>query len=132
MKKILAKKKKTSSSSRVKKSFVSTDGEPWRMDRDADWQWEDEDKMMTTSDSNRRSKNKEEENDVAWRTSFLIEYHGEADIQDVDPQCQQDTNTTVSYSIEFPFHLFTNAAIIITAPATRSTHCQKEKKKTYY
>ncbi|XP_045030334.1 N-acetylglucosamine-6-sulfatase-like isoform X3 [Daphnia magna] len=30
-----------------------------------------------------------------WRTFFLIEYHGEADLQDVDLQCQQDANTTL-------------------------------------
>ena len=39
---------------------------------------------------------KDDDDGGAWRTSFLIEYHGEYDIQDVDPQCQQDTNTTVS------------------------------------
>ncbi|XP_059351288.1 N-acetylglucosamine-6-sulfatase-like isoform X4 [Daphnia carinata] len=30
-----------------------------------------------------------------WRTFYLIEYHGEADLQDVDLQCQQDANTTL-------------------------------------
>ncbi|EFX81190.1 hypothetical protein DAPPUDRAFT_50373 [Daphnia pulex] len=29
------------------------------------------------------------------RRSFLIEYHGEADLDDVDLQCQQDPNTTL-------------------------------------
>lgn len=28
----------------------------------------------------------------------MIEYHGEADIEDVDPGCQQDANTTVMYN----------------------------------
>lgn len=35
-------------------------------------------------------------NGQVWRTSFLIEYHGEADLDDVDPQCQQDAMTTVN------------------------------------
>jgi len=43
--------------------------------------------------------------DGVWRTSFLIEYHGEYDIQDVDPQCQQDTNTTVSLNSFFIYNL---------------------------
>jgi hypothetical protein len=48
-----------------------------------------------------------------WRTSFLIEYHGEYDIQDVDPQCQQDTNTTVSLN-----SFFFNTILIIMEKST--------------
>ena len=40
-----------------------------------------------------------------WRKSFLIEYHGEADLEDVDQQCQQDPNTTVRISrLYFTIH----------------------------
>lgn len=44
-----------------------------------------------------------------WRTSFLIEYHGEADLEDVDPHCQQDANTTVRmicHTISHSIHTF--------------------------
>ena len=45
---------------------------------------------------------KDSNNGSIWRSSYLIEYHGEADLEDVDPQCQQDVNTTVcSYVIFF-------------------------------
>lgn len=30
-----------------------------------------------------------------WRSAFLIEYHGEAGLEDVDPECEQDPDTTV-------------------------------------